>query len=556
MAAQTFAAAEPVLRIPLANIQLSKTNPRKVVDPKALADLASDIKHRGIQEPILVRPLHGSSDKFELVFGERRYLASEKARQETVPSIVRELSDDEAFQIQVTENLQRENLHPLEEADAFARLYEKAVQEKNGHDAALKLVAGQIGKKPDLVAQRMKLRDLIEPAKAAFLKAKILLGHAFELARLREDEQEKALAWMLERGKDIQTPNGWKRLRIMPGVPELRLWIQEHLFLDLTRAPFDTADATLNPAMGSCLNCQFRTGNQPVLFKDISQESTCTAPGCWTTKRDATLVNLAAATAKELGVEAVLKVGFGYPGGNTSKVPVDAYIDHGTGARIAKKGSECAHTKPGVVTWIRFASDAPGHKVGDRVDVCTKANECTVHNKVDSRSERPRKSFEAMADTRIANLRESCPQRVRSALIRAIIESAMKERQKLSPSDKVRFDLMAKQMHCDLYFDRHRDVCKLMDVEPAVDKPGQSKDWRGASSLMFDGNPVAMMVAMTLMHRYHVGSFGRPDPDPLKPLLSIYKIDANGITKRTKADVDLKIAEIRTSLKKRKARTA
>jgi ParB family chromosome partitioning protein len=313
MATQTLVATEQILSIPLASIQLSKSNPRKVIDPKALSDLAADIKHRGVQEPVLVRPLSGSRDKFELVFGERRYLASEKARQETVPSIVREMSDDEAFQIQVTENLQRENLHPLEEADAFARLYEKAVKEKQGHDAALKLVASQIGKKPDLVAQRMKLRDLIEPAKAAFLKGKMLLGHAFELARLREDEQEQALAWMLERGRDIQTPNGWKRLRIMPGVPELKLWIQEHLFLDLTKAPFDTADINLNPAMGSCANCQFRTGNQPALFKDVGQKSTCTVPDCWKIKRDATLINLAASTAKELGVESVLKVGFGYP---------------------------------------------------------------------------------------------------------------------------------------------------------------------------------------------------------------------------------------------------
>ncbi len=113
---------------------------------------------------------------------------------------------------------------------------------------------------------------------------------------------------------------------------------------------------------------------------------------------------------------------------------------------------------------------------------------------------------------------------------------------------------MADQMHRDLYFDRHRDLCKLMDVEPVVDKPSQSKDWRGSSSNMFSGNPVAMMVAMTLMHGYHVGSHSGPNADPLKPLLSVYKIDAKAVAKKIRAEVDTKVADIRASLKKHKAK--
>lgn len=119
-------------------------------------------------------------------------------------------------------------------------------------------------------------------------------------------------------------------------------------------------------------------------------------------------------------------------------VPVDGYIDFNCDARIVKKGSECKTTKPGVITWIRHISDAGGLKVGDSVAVCTKAHECEVHKKVDSRSQRPRKSFEQMADTRIANLRQHYPQTVRAALIRAVIESNQKEGRKLSPSDKIK----------------------------------------------------------------------------------------------------------------------
>lgn len=276
-------------------------------------------------------------------------------------------------------------------------------------------------------------------------------------------------------------------------------------------------------------------------------------PECFVAKRDATLVQLAASIAKELGVESVLKVGIGYPGGNTSKVPVDVYIDYSSSARIIKRGSECKFTQPGCVTWTRSAYDAQSHKVGDNVSVCTQASECLDHSKVDSRSERPRKSFAEMADTRITNLKQSLPQLVRAALIRSIVESAQQESKNLSPADTIRFSLMAGQMHRDLYIDRHRDLCKLMGVEPEINKASSSKDWRGASEKMFDGNPVAMMVAMTLMHCYHVGSFSRGNPDPLKPLLGVYKIEAKAIAKKIKAEVADKVAEIQASLQKRKA---
>jgi hypothetical protein len=361
---------------------------------------------------------------------------------------------------------------------------------------------------------------------------------------------------MLGRGTDVQTSEGWKHMHLMPGVPELKLWIQQHVFLDLTKAPFDTEDANLNPPMGACSGCPHRTGNQPALFKDVKHEATCTVPECFLAKRDASLVQLATSIAQELGVESVLKVGLGHSGGNTSKVPVDVYVDFSSSARIIKKGSECKHTQPGVITWIRFAHDAGSHKVGDNVSVCTQGTECLVHNKVDSRGERSRKSFEAMADTRITNLRESFPQRVRAALIRAVVESAQKERRNLSPAAKIRFTLMADQMHHDLYFDRHRDLCKLMGVAPVVEKPTQTKDWRGASANIFDGNPMAMMVGMTLMHSYHVGSHSGSSTDPLKPLLSVYKVDAKAVARKIKADVGTKIASIEVAIKKRKAKHA
>jgi len=194
--------------------------------------------------------------------------------------------------------------------------------------------------------------------------------------------------------------------------------------------------------------------------------------------------------------------------------------------------------------------------VGDTVLVCTKAVDCPVHKKVDSRVERPKKSFEQMADTRIANVRKDLPQRIRAALIRSTIENALKRCHSLSTADKVKFELAANQMHADLFFDRHRDLCKLMEVEPTADRKGPGKDWRGSTRKMFQGHPVEMMVAVVLMHRYHVGHNFGPDTDPLKPLLRLYRVEAKSIERRIREDTAAKIASIQATLKKRRSKQA
>ncbi len=116
-------ASEEIFHIPLADIQLSKTNPRQEID-----SLANDIKKRGVQEPILVRPITSSHAKFELVFGERRYLASQKAGIQTIRAMKRELSDEEAEDLQIMENLQRENLSFLDEAHSHLPLSQQTSQ--------------------------------------------------------------------------------------------------------------------------------------------------------------------------------------------------------------------------------------------------------------------------------------------------------------------------------------------------------------------------------------------------------------------------------------------
>jgi ParB/RepB/Spo0J family partition protein len=371
LATQPIPEAEQILHIPLTEIKLSNTNPRSDIDEQELAELAADIAATRVHEPILVRPIQNGKGKYELVFGERRYRASQRAKKETIPSMVREMTDEEAEEAQIAENLQRANLHPLDDAAVIQRLYNRRFKQSRRHDDAIAHVVGRVHKDAGHVARYLKLNDLIAAGKAAFRKDQILLGHALELSRLREDEQKSALEWMLSKDKEVRTEQGWTRHRLIPSVQELKLWVQQNLFPDLTRAPFDTADVSLNRKIGACTECQFRSGNQPALFGDLKKGDVCTVPPCWMIKRNASILKQAKSLARELGVDSVLKVGIGYASWNNAKIPVDVYVEYRSDARIVKKGDECKSTKAGLVTWIARSGDNTTLKVGDKVHVCT-----------------------------------------------------------------------------------------------------------------------------------------------------------------------------------------
>src|SRR5258708_4555206 len=106
--------------IPIARIRESKTNPRRFFDEAKLAELADNIRQHGVLQPILLRPLpEGEVGTYELVAGTRRYRASKLAKRESIPATLRELTDAQALELQVIENVQRVDVHPLDEAQGF-----------------------------------------------------------------------------------------------------------------------------------------------------------------------------------------------------------------------------------------------------------------------------------------------------------------------------------------------------------------------------------------------------------------------------------------------------
>ena len=175
--------------IKLENIFPSTTNPRKSFDEKGLQELADSITEHGILQPILVRPIPDSFDKdgmsnYEIIYGERRYRASKLAGITTIKAQIEYMDDDKAFEIQVLENLQREDINPLDEARAFQSLMKKET---------FNWLASKINKSKKYVLDRVKLLDLCPAALTELENGVLPLGHAVLLSKIDIEKQEKVI---------------------------------------------------------------------------------------------------------------------------------------------------------------------------------------------------------------------------------------------------------------------------------------------------------------------------------------------------------------------------
>lgn len=261
-------------------------------DEARLHDLAESIKAIGVQQPAVVRPApghHAVATQYELVAGERRWRAAKIAGLETLPCVVRELTDVQALEIATVENLQREDVHPLDEADGYRQLVDRA-------SYTVEQVAGKVGKSASYVYQRLKLLDLVDEARQLLLDGKLSAGAAILVARMPEAQQRQLLKSRMFKGEDG------------PSVRELDEVIHCDYLLDLSGAAFRKDDETLSPKAGPCTTCPKRTGFQPLLFADLCKNGKkrdyCTDPPCFNGKLDAYL----ARKREELQGKDVVKV--------------------------------------------------------------------------------------------------------------------------------------------------------------------------------------------------------------------------------------------------------
>lgn len=181
-----------IRHIPIDRIEPNPENPRLLFEESALVELAASITEHGVLQPILVRPL--GPDRYQLVAGERRWRAAAKAGLPTIPALVEELDDEAALEIAVIENLQREDLSPLEEAT----MYEKMVRE---HGYSIRKLAQKLGKDKGYLENRLRLADAPEEIRALVSVRKDTLSHAYELMKVEDPKKRRRLAAQVASGQ-------------------------------------------------------------------------------------------------------------------------------------------------------------------------------------------------------------------------------------------------------------------------------------------------------------------------------------------------------------------
>lgn len=244
-------------------------------DPDII-ELAASIKKDGVLQAILVRPDKKKTGHYQLVFGHRRYMAAELAELLEIPCTVKEVSDDDIIEVQVTENLQRKDVHPMDEAKAF-----QAYMTKKACD--LKELSAKFAKSEKYIAQRIRLNNLIADVQKDFLKDKLTIAQAEVIGRV-SDENQKIL-----RSRSL---NAWSNS--YNNTPKQMLDFIESAFLHkLDKAPWKRDDATLVRKAGACSNCLKRTSCQAMLFADIAKDDRCTDGKCFNEKLTAHTVKKA-----------------------------------------------------------------------------------------------------------------------------------------------------------------------------------------------------------------------------------------------------------------------
>jgi len=174
-----------IVNIPMGKITPNPKQPRQYFDPARLAELAESIKEQGVIQPIVVRPVN---DTYELIAGERRLKAAEKLGWTAIPSVIFESADNEtAMEMALIENLQREDLNPIEEAGAYNRLMAECSLSQA--DVALK-----VGKDRSSVANSLRLLSLSEEIRAMIIRGEISAGHARALLAVPITTERDALA--------------------------------------------------------------------------------------------------------------------------------------------------------------------------------------------------------------------------------------------------------------------------------------------------------------------------------------------------------------------------
>lgn len=287
--------------IDLALIQPSAFNPRKNFDEQSLTELADSIRRKGVLQAIGVRPIP-DTDRYEIVYGERRYRASLIAERENIKAVVYDtLSDDDAEELAVTENLQRQDISPMEEAEAYDRLIGSGRYDIHS-------IAVQFGKSESYIRTRLKFTSLIPEIARLLETDEITVSVASEICRYGEDIQREVYD---RHFKDADRFGSWRGL----SASKVAMFIERDFTTDLARYSFDKTE---------CANCPHNTLNLLLFSEDT--EGKCANCSCLKAKLNNWLTEKAVNLLAE------------YPSANFCRTEYD--VNEAVVARLTEMGHE------------------------------------------------------------------------------------------------------------------------------------------------------------------------------------------------------------------------
>jgi ParB family chromosome partitioning protein len=257
-----------ILNLNIGKIVADPMQPRKTYNEILLKGLSESIKKHGVLQPITVRK---SGNDYVIVMGERRYRASKLAGKKTIPCIVREYENNDVLEVQIIENLQRQDVEPTEEADAIAYLSEKYSASE---------IAKRLGRGDNYIRQRLKLAGLIEGFKVYVREGEMTISLGVGVALFEPEEQQMMLETM---GEDFNAH-------------QINRMIKDQTY-DLEKAPFEISDKKLVVKAGACSECPFNAANQGNLFGD--GKMVCTKSACYETKKNKSFLNLIEKSKKD-----------------------------------------------------------------------------------------------------------------------------------------------------------------------------------------------------------------------------------------------------------------
>lgn len=352
--------------IPRTDLVVSPTNPRRRINNDKVQSLASSIRTQGIIEPLIVRKV---VQNYEIVCGEMRYRAAEIAEITDLPCLVRELSDEQVLDIQIHENLHREDIHPMDEAFSYQFL-----KEKLGCDVIE--LALRVGKSEGYVLNRLKLNQLIKEAQRDVDDGHLPLVYALEITKYTPEIQ-KVIYGEVYKKQGMYKGNDYVYVPLKgETVPWKSFieWINTNIHRLLSKAPFDAKAINLRSDGLACIKCPERTGAVVSLFEpnQVGKTDACLNPACYVQKVQTHIEVRRRELAEAAGVEPLevpVVRSWCYTDGKDYLGTESAAVISGV-----KRGGNAKNCDKAV-----SAIDIESDNYGQTIQVCLKSTACKIH---------------------------------------------------------------------------------------------------------------------------------------------------------------------------------